>query len=170
MCSSTVSCLPPRSQRPREHPPERRVREERRDAPVPLLSTLLSLPLPSSPVPLPLPQSSASGGRAPVLHTGWHIQRAGRVPGRPSPLLGGEQLGGGGPGAQWPHTDPAQLPTLPGQQRHASEFDLFITADKHRSRATDCQLLCHPVSILLFILRIWCTISFWYSFEVVKIK
>lgn len=120
-------CILPRSQRPREHPSKRHVREKRRDASVPLFSSLLSLPLPSSPVPLPVPQSSASGGRAPVLHPGRHIQRTGRVPGRPSPLLGGEQLGGGGPGAQWPHTDPAQPPTLPGQQRHTSVFDLFTT-------------------------------------------
>lgn len=119
-------CILPRSQRPRRHPPERHVREKRRDAPVPLLSSLLSLPLPSSLVPLPLPQSSASGGRAPVLHARWHIQRAGRVPGRPSPLLGGEQLGGGGLGAQWPHTDPAQPPTLPGQQRQNTEAEQQI--------------------------------------------
>lgn len=98
-----------------ERPSERDVREKWGDASVSLLSSPLSVSVPSSSVTLSLPQYLAAWRGAPVFQPGWHIQRIGRVPGRPSAFLGGEQLGEGGLWTQWPHAHPAELQPLSGQ-------------------------------------------------------
>lgn len=94
-------CCPLRSKRAWERPSERHVGEKRGDASLPVLSSPLCVSVPSSSVTASLPRRRRAARRgAPVFQPGRHVQGDGRVPGRPCSFPGGEQLGGGGLGAQ----------------------------------------------------------------------